>query len=660
MSNNYSPRYDKAEDVSDFERSSIAVFEVLLKKHLYDMFPEDKWSFRFRKNIGLYIDTETKTIDIPKAETPEQIQALRGQIDQIALKLRYHDEATHELRRPSTDVQHDIDARSFYDRLENIRYTALGANTFKGVAYNTEHHFKERFFSRPEINNYDDLEPYSKKLIAYELLLREALCKDFSLDDVSSFTDGFKDQFDKYKDKVKNLSTSLDDQEQYSKLSLDLINQFMSLDSGERETEQDDAAPEDNQNQEGTDTPSESPQEQQQAEDETTEKENSDSNENNKNEEEQEQQQQVASSDQAFESGDDDEFASAESEQLLSHSYSKDEFYDGYRIFTDKNDEIIYAGDIAPDKEKKKLRESLNKLSQSFRHEIKFIGRKIKQYLMAQQQTHWQFDLEEGLLDTSRLSRVVTNPTASLSFKQEINHKFLDTIVTIVVDNSGSMRGRPIVIAATCTDILVETLEQCGVKTEILGYTTKAWKGGLSKQDWLQHGKLPAEPGRLNDLRHIIYKPADMHLRRCQENFGVMLKEGLLKENIDGEALIWAYRRLLKRPEKRKIMIVISDGAPVDDATNTHNRGGNYLEHHLKRVTQLIDKEKKVELTAIGIGYNVNKFYANAIQIKSAEDLGKTLAEKLITLFAEKDSPAARRRLKQLRFDIQHGAEAKH
>ena len=270
------------------------------------------------------------------------------------------------------------------------------------------------------------------------------------------------------------------------------------------------------------------------------------------------------------------------------------------------------------------------------------LANKLQRKLLAKQNRSWEFDLEEGLLDVSKLTRVIIDPTSPLSYKMEKDIEFRDTIVSLLIDNSGSMRGRPITIAAMCGDILARTLERCGVKTEILGFTTKAWKGGRSREVWLEEGKIPA-PGRLNDLRHIIYKTADEPWRRSKRNIGLMLREGLLKENIDGEALDWAYERLQRRSEQRKILMVISDGAPVDDSTLSVN-AGNYLERHLKNVIAAIEKDSSIELVAIGIGHDVNRYYKRAVTIVDAEQLGGAITEQLADLFDEENNIASKKK----------------
>ena len=302
-----------------------------------------------------------------------------------------------------------------------------------------------------------------------------------------------------------------------------------------------------------------------------------------------------------------------------------------YHIYTDTYDEIVPAADLCDDIELKMLRKMLDKQLVPLQSVITRLANKLQRKLMAQQQRHWKFDLEEGILDSARLSRVVTNPTMPLSYKHESETDFRDTVVSLLIDNSGSMRGRPITIAAMSADILAHTLERCEVKTEILGFTTRAWKGGTAREQWVAAGK-PRHPGRLNDLRHIIYKSADEPWRRAKNNLALMLREGLLKENIDGEGLLWAHDRLLRRPEARRIMIVISDGAPVDDSTLSANSSG-YLETHLRSVIDWIEHKKAAQLLAIGIGHDVTRYYKRAITLRDAEDLGGTLINELTDLF---------------------------
>jgi cobaltochelatase CobT len=312
-----------------------------------------------------------------------------------------------------------------------------------------------------------------------------------------------------------------------------------------------------------------------------------------------------------------------------------------YHAFAPKFDEVIAAEDLCDHDELERLRSYLDKQLAHLQGIVARLANRLQRRLMAQQNRAWEFDLEEGVLDPARLSRVVTDPYHPLSFMSEKEATFRDTVVTLLLDNSGSMRGRPITVAATCADILARTLERCGVKVEILGFTTRAWKGGQSREAWLAAGK-PANPGRLNDLRHIIYKSADAPWRRARKNLGLMMREGLLKENIDGEALDWAHKRLLGRSEQRKILMMISDGAPVDDSTLSVNPG-NYLERHLRHIIEEIETRSPVELIAIGIGHDVTRYYRRAVTIVDAEELGGAITEKLAELFSETNGAAPAR-----------------
>ena len=318
---------------------------------------------------------------------------------------------------------------------------------------------------------------------------------------------------------------------------------------------------------------------------------------------------------------------------LSGHNLGKNNVNYNYQVFSTKYDEIVNATDLCEEDELSRLRGTLDKQLENLQGAIARLANKLQRKLQAKQNRSWNFDLEEGMLDASKLARVITQPLFPLSYKQEKDMKFRDTIVTLLIDNSGSMRGRPITIAAICADIMARTLERCGVKVEILGFTTKAWKGGQSREQWINEGK-PTYPGRLNDLRHIIYKPADAPWRRAKNSLGLMLREGILKENIDGEALIWAHERLLGRVEDRKILMVISDGAPVDDTTLSSN-SGNYLELHLKQVISFIENKSPVELVAIGIGHDVTRYYDKAVTLTDAEQLGGALTEQLANLFNE-------------------------
>ena len=309
----------------------------------------------------------------------------------------------------------------------------------------------------------------------------------------------------------------------------------------------------------------------------------------------------------------------------------------GYKVYSSSHDEEIHAQDLCTPEELERLRAFLDKELKTLNAAVARLANRLQRRLLAQQNRAWEFDLDEGMLDAARLTRVVTDPFQPLSFMQEKDTDFRDTVVTLLLDNSGSMRGRPIMVAACCADILARTLERCGVKVEILGFTTKAWKGGKSREKWLKSGKI-AEPGRLNDLRHVIYKSADMPWRRTKSNLALMMREGLLKENIDGEALVWAHKRLLGRPEQRRILMMISDGAPVDDSTLSVNTA-IYLERHLRQVIEEIELRSNVELLAIGIGHDVTRYYRRAVTISDPSELAGAMTDKLVELFEEGRNP---------------------
>ena len=304
-----------------------------------------------------------------------------------------------------------------------------------------------------------------------------------------------------------------------------------------------------------------------------------------------------------------------------------------YKVFSSAADEVVAADELCDPEELTRLRAYLDQQLSAYSSVVARLANRLQRRLMAKQNRAWMFDLEEGVLDAARLTRIIVDPTAPLSFKQEQDTDFRDTVVSLLIDNSGSMRGRPIMVAALCADILARTLERCNVKTEILGFTTRAWKGGHARDLWIKAGK-PPQPGRLNDLRHIVYKAADAPWRRARKNLGLMMREGLLKENIDGEALIWAHQRLLGRPEARRILMVISDGAPVDDSTLSVN-SGHYLERHLREVIAEIESKSPVELIAVGIGHDVTRYYRRAVTLVDVEQLGGAMTEKLAELFDE-------------------------
>ncbi|MCB4862848.1 cobaltochelatase subunit CobT [Sphingobium sp. PNB] len=553
----------------------------------------------------------------------DQVALARGFADANALRLRHHNARIHNAAAPA-----DATARAVYDAVEQARVEAIGSRAMEGVRANLNHALDLKLKSDPirRARSADEV-PLSTALA---LKVRERLTGQAAPKDVRAGL-AMVDQWieDKAGADLDALAMAIDDQRAFQKLTSAMLEHLQLIDA--------DVPPE---------TDESEPQEE--GEDEEQQQEDGDSGE-----------------DQA---GDSDAFAEARAEDQGGDSedgeteYS-DEFdadseegaedmgeegmmpvrpnrpmgdlppgFD-YKPYTQLHDEVVTAEDLCDEDELLRLRGFLDQQLVSLQGAVTKLANRLQRRLMAQQSRSWDFDQEEGLLDAARLARIVIDPTRSLSYKIERDTEFRDTVVTLLIDNSGSMRGRPISIAAISADIMARTLERCGVKTEILGFTTRAWKGGQSREDWLAAGR-PPMPGRLNDLRHIIYKKADEPWRRARKNLGLMMREGLLKENIDGEALLWAHNRLIARNEERRILMVISDGAPVDDSTLSVN-SGTYLERHLRQVIEWIENRSPVQLVAIGIGHDVTRYYRRAVTIMDAEQLGGTMVEQLAGLFDE-------------------------
>ena len=530
----------------------------------------------------------------PKLDDDGGDDYLRGLADSIALKHRYHDNALHQKISPQDNRAHAV-----FDAIEQSRYEAIGARQMQGVSDNLDK-LHQSFES--------DDPPVHLKL------------KEMAYDIFTGKTD-----FDEHG--FKSLIPHLDDQNAFSTQLFSIL-QKMGLATAVPPTEKNPVGA-------GQDDMDETPAPQDGEMEMRAEEDEQDAPPVDALPSEAlESEGEYGQEDEDDETGG-DEYGEAAGRPEYFNEYTEETGEaSAYHIFTDMNDEIIDAPDLCDEVELIMLRKMLDKQLVPLQSVITRLANKLQRKLLAQQQRHWKFDLEEGILDPARLSRVVTNPTIPLSYKQESETDFRDTVVSLLIDNSGSMRGRPITIAAMSADILAHTLERCGVKTEILGFTTRAWKGGTSREQWIASGK-PRHPGRLNDLRHIIYKKADQPWRRAKNNLALMLREGLLKENIDGEGLLWAHNRLLKRTEARRIMIVISDGAPVDDSTLSANTAG-YLESHLRSVIQWIEHKKTVQLMAIGIGHDVTRYYKRAVTLRDAEDLGGTLINELTALFDQK------------------------
>jgi cobaltochelatase CobT len=558
------------------------------------------------------------------------VAVARGLADGFALKLANHQPEVHSRYQPEGK-----NARAVFEAVEQARVEAIGANAMPGVALNLARVLDDRF-SRTVVNRTTNRRdtPIEE---AVGLILREKLTGAKPPPAISSYVDLWRPWVEeKAATEIANLGTALHDQAAFAKLSRDLI---AALEMGDELGEDPDKSDE-NEQQEAEQDPGEK-QETQDGEEQESQQQSEQMMEAEGDAQQQEMQAQAMDSDESpdeMESDDAEDGDQPWRPELPFGSQANDNFY---KVFSNKYDEEIAADDLCDAEELTRLRAYLDKQLASLQGVVSRLANRLQRRLMAQQNRSWDFDLEEGILDTARLIRVVIDPMHPLSFKMEQDTNFRDTVVTLLIDNSGSMRGRPITVAATCADILARTLERCGVKVEILGFTTKAWKGGQSRETWLSGGK-PAHPGRLNDLRHIVYKSADEPWRRARKNLGLMMREGLLKENIDGEALIWAHNRLLARPEQRRIMMVISDGAPVDDSTLSVN-SGNYLERHLRQVIGDIENRSPVELLAIGIGHDVTRYYKRAVTIVDAEELGGAMTEKLAELFDEAGPKETRR-----------------
>ncbi len=558
----------------------------------------------------------------PRELSPQLAARARGEADAVSLRLAHHDPAAHGVHRPQGELP-----RAVYEAAETARIESLGARAMDGVADNLDAALTARC-ERDGLTRMLDRQDAPLD-VAVEFLLRERLTGRPLPPAAEGIAALWREEVtEKAGGALETLVGQLDDQSAFARTVKDMIRDLTAGDSHPDESEDQDEASAEDEDQSPGDTDGaddqlpDDPMGSSMEELEAGESEDMDGEEMN-----------VSVEADADMDADDSPDETDEGAKPLRPNYGegdeRNEFV--YRAFSQASDETANAPDLCDPEELARLRAYLDHQLQGLQGAVSKLANKLQRRLMAQQNRSWSFDLEEGVLDTARLTRVVVDPTAPLSFKQEDDSKFRDTVVTLLLDNSGSMRGRPIMVAALCADILARTLERCGVKVEILGFTTKAWKGGQAREDWVKAGK-PANPGRLNDLRHIIYKSADAPWRRARRNLGLMMREGLLKENIDGEAVLWAHDRLLGRPEQRKILMVISDGAPVDDSTLSVNVG-NYLERHLRQVIAEIETKSPVELIAIGIGHDVTRYYKRAVTIVDAEQLGGVMTEQLAALF---------------------------
>jgi cobaltochelatase CobT len=569
---------------------------------------------------------------ISAATTLKDIAITRGLSDSFALRLANHKDDIHNRYMPQGK-----NARAMFEAVEQARIEAIGANAMPGVAQNLSAMLEDRY-TKTVVNRTSNRRDTPLEE-AVGLILRERLTGEAPPVAARPFVNLWRNWVDeKASGNLATLSTALHDQQQFAKLTRDLI---AALDMGDELGEDPDKGDE-NEEQEAEDDPGEQNETPEGQEQESEQQASEDMQEAEGESESSETEAQAIDSDDQPDDQETDDDTEGEEPYRPQLPFSNNASTDFYKVYANSFDEVIGATDLCDEEELTRLRAYLDKQLSNLQGVVSRLANRLQRRLMAQQNRSWEFDIEEGILDTAKLMRVVIDPMHPLSFKMEKDTNFRDTVVTLLIDNSGSMRGRPITVAATCADILARTLERCGVKTEILGFTTRAWKGGQAREKWLAAGKT-ANPGRLNDLRHIIYKAADEPWRRARKNLGLMMREGLLKENIDGEALIWAHNRLLGRPEQRRILMVISDGAPVDDSTLSVN-SGNYLERHLRQVIGDIEGKSPVELIAIGIGHDVTRYYKRAVTIVDAEELGGAMTEKLAELFEDTAVTGKRRK----------------
>jgi cobaltochelatase CobT len=550
---------------------------------------------------------------------PDQVAEARGFADSFSLKIKHHNAARHAALRPS-----EVIAGAAFDAVENARVEALGSRNMAGIAANLGHALELKLRTDPisRAQSADEV-PISTAL---SLIVRERLTGAPIPDVAVAGVDMLRGWIEeKAGSDLDALALALDDQGAFAALTQSMLEHLNltegDVDPSDADEGGDDA--EDSQDQDGDsddDGEGEAGQAEARAEPQQGEGEETEADYDGEDMDDQD------GAD--GEMGDDGMQPVTPQRRNWDHLPQSD-----YKIWSTKYDETITATELADEEELNRLRAYLDQQLSNLQSVVTKLANRLQRRLMAQQNRSWDFDQEEGMIDAARLARIVVSPGSSLSYKIERETDFRDTVVTLLIDNSGSMRGRPISIAAISADILARTLERCGVKTEILGFTTRAWKGGQAREDWLAAGRQPM-PGRLNDLRHIVYKKADEPWRHAKRNLGLMMREGLLKENIDGEALLWAHNRLIARAEDRRILMVISDGAPVDDSTLSVNHGG-YLEQHLRKVIEMIETRSPVQLVAIGIGHDVTRYYKRAVTIMDVEQLGGTMIEQLAGLFDE-------------------------
>ncbi len=571
----------------------------------------------------------------PRNASAAESANIRGQADRMALRLANHDPAIHASLRPT-----DSRAAEVFEAVEQARIEAHGSTALVGVRANMNAALLTRLEKMGALRAAEpDRVPMAE---AVALLLRERVTGQRAPDGAGTMLDLVRDEIEaKASAPLDRLAETAGDQAAFGKALKDVL-RALDLDPGDGRG--DDASDEDDGDEE------QQPQEPDPSEDDAEDEDDSGgeggqsmdgASEDQTSEQERDARPDGAPAERDGDAGDEGPDMAEGALPNRQDNADDGRAIDAYRVFTTAFDEVVDAADLCDPMELDRLRSLLDQQLTVLSSIVARLANKLQRRLMAQQNRSWSFDLEEGVLDTARLTRIITDPTSPLSFKAESESPFRDTVVTLLLDNSGSMRGRPIMVAAVCADILARTLERCGVKVEILGFTTRAWKGGQAREAWITAGK-PPMPGRLNDLRHIIYKAADAPWRRAKKNLGLMMREGLLKENIDGEALTWAHDRLKARPESRQILMVISDGSPVDDSTQSAN-AALYLDKHLRQVIERIETQSPVELIAIGIGHDVTRWYARAVTIVDVEQLGGVMIEKLAELFETAPKDAGKR-----------------
>ncbi len=605
---------DKETPVEAFKRATTSTMRAMSQdKELEVLFGTDQPGL-----ISHRVRVTNPGRDLPEGD----IHKIRGQSDSLALRKRYHDDSLHSQLVPTGS-----DARAMFDAIEQARVEALGSNRMQGVSDNLYRQLDTRCKESGYDRVYDKTDAPLSEVLG--LLVREKLTGTPVPSSASNMVDLWRAEIERKGDEdFQQLIETADDQTAFAAAAkqllrdLDLYDEQDGMESTEDDQGESDDGEQDSEAESSGAEGDDEAQDASAAEDASAQEGSGDDSTDTEAGETLEQ-----------ESQSDGEEAGQDRKAAYPDDFRNSIEEEAYKAFTTEFDEVVQALDLCEPEELGRLRHQLDQQLSTMHTLVSRLANRLQRKLQAQQNRSWSFDLEEGMLDAARLSRVVVDPLLPLSFKQEQDTEFRDTVVTLLIDNSGSMRGRPISIAAVCADILARTLERCSVKVEILGFTTRAWKGGQSREKWLEEGKNP-NPGRLNDLRHIVYKPADHPYRRAKQSLGLMLKEGLLKENIDGEGLMWAHSRIIGRPEQRRILMVISDGAPVDDSTLSVNPG-NYLDRHLREVINWIETKSPVELIAIGIGHDVTRYYQQAVTIIDAEQLGGVMMEQLADLFDE-------------------------